>query len=87
MNLRFIDECINEKLQKDSECVKFTFFELRIKNNLTEAETLKFLELAKNKFENMNYNVYFTNEHYIYKDISYTVQSNELMVAVNKGRK
>lgn len=82
MKLKFVDDYINNKLQENDEFVRFTFYELRVKSNLTEEETNEFLELAKNRFENMNYRVYFTNDVYNYNNQEMTVQINELMVAI-----
>lgn len=82
MKLKFVDDYINSKLQQNDEFVRFTFYELRVKNNLTEEETNEFLELAKNRFENMNYRVYFTNDVYNYNNQEMIVQINELMVAI-----
>lgn len=82
MDLEFIEQYINNKLLENEEYVRFTFYELRVKNNLTEEQTDKFLELAKNKFEHMGYNVYFTNARYEYKQARMTVQPNELMIAI-----
>lgn len=82
MKLKFVDDYINNKLQENDEFVRFTFYELRVKSNLTEEETNEFLELAKNRFENMNYRVYFTNDVYNYNNQEMAVQINELMVAI-----
>ncbi len=82
MKLKFVDDYINSKLQENDEFVRFTFYELRVKSNLTEEETNEFLELAKNRFENMNYRVYFTNDVYNYNNHEMLVQINELMVAI-----
>lgn len=82
MKLKFVDDYINNKLQENDEFVRFTFYELRVKSNLTEEETNEFLELAKNRFENMNYRVYFTNDVYNYNNQEMAVQINELMIAI-----
>ncbi len=47
-------------------------------------ETNTLLELAKNKFENMGYSVYFTDAKYTYQNARMTVQPNELMIAVKE---
>lgn len=82
MNIQFIANVIDEKLEEDDSYVVFTFYELRVKYNLTEEEISRFLELSKNRFENSGYKVYFTGEHYTHNNITKTVQDNELMVAV-----
>ena len=82
MNLKFIDNYINDKLIKDENYVRITYYDLRVKHNLTESETQQFLELAKNKLNNMGYLVYFTDEKYRYKNANMVVQLNELLIAV-----
>ena len=84
MTLEFVNEYIEDKFRNSEDIVIYYFFELRIKCNLTEEDTNKFLELAKNKFENMHYQVYFTGAKYTYKGLTTTVPDNELMVAVKE---
>ena len=82
MTMNEVANYLDEKIDKEQDLIKITFYDLRIKYNLTEEETKCFLEIAKNKFENMNYEVYFTGSNFIYKNENMTVQDNELMVAV-----
>ena len=84
MTLRFIDDYINQKINANDQYIRFTFYELRVKNNLTEEETDKFLELAKNKFENMGYKVYFIGDVYELYGCMKEVQENELMIAIKE---
>ena len=86
MTLEFVDNYINNKINesKDKNMIVFTFYELRIKCNLSERETDNFLGLAKNKFENMGYLTYFTGAEFTYNDVTRIVQDNELMVTVKK---
>lgn len=86
MNLRFIDDYINDKLIKDENYVRITYYDLRVKHNLTENETQQFLELVKNKLNNMGYLVYFTDEKYRYKNANMTVQANELLIAIKEEK-
>ncbi len=82
MNLEFITNYINKKIAEDDEYICITFYELRVKNNLTEEETNLFLNFSKIRLENMKYKVYFTGEEFFYKDSNRIVQPNELMIAV-----
>lgn len=85
MKTDYVGKYIEYKLLENEEEIRITFYELRVKENLTELETEKFLQLCKNKLENMNYNVYFTGETFIYKQCNRMVQPNELLIAVKKG--
>lgn len=82
MNLEFIDNYINNKINENPNYIVCTFYDLRIKHNLSEEETDDFLRLSKNKLENLGYRVYFTGAKFVYENARRTVQDNELMVAV-----
>lgn len=73
---------LNNKIKQDENLIRITFFEMRVKENLSQSETDEFIELTKAKLKNFNYKVYEAGERYWYNGNSYTVQSNELLVAV-----
>ena len=50
----YVGRYIDYKLLENEEEIRITFYELRVKENLTEIETEEFLQLCKNKLENMN---------------------------------
>lgn len=85
MMTEYVGRYIEYKLLENEEEIRITFYELRVKENLTEMETEEFLQLCKNKLENMKYNVYFTGETFTYKQCNRMVQPNELLIAVKKG--
>lgn len=80
----FVIKYIDNKLRgvENPNFIRYTFYELRIKNNLTEEEIDRFLKINKDYFENKGYEVFFTGAKFIYKDMALTVQDNELMIAV-----
>lgn len=80
----FVIKYIDNKLKEveNPNFIRYTFYELRIKNNLTEEEIDRFLKINKDYFENKGYEVFFTGAKFIYKDMALTVQDNELMIAV-----
>ena len=43
MNLKFVDDYIQKKLSENENYIRYTFYELRVKNNLSEDEVDKFL--------------------------------------------
>ena len=85
----FVINYINNKLAETSDInyIRYTFYELRVKNNLSEKDLDKFLEINKNYFENKGYSVYFTGARFTYKNANMTVQPNEIMIAVKKNKK
>ena len=61
--------------------VAYSYYELKIKSNLSDEEIDRFLKVNRDYFENHGYKVYFTNARYDYKGGVQNVQPNELMIA------
>lgn len=82
----FVINYINDKLNEseDKNFIRYTFYELRVKNNLSELDIDKFLKINKDYFENNGYDVYFTGAKYTYRNANMTVQPNELLIAVKE---
>ena len=80
--LELIDSILQEKININENIIKIKFFEIRVTHNLSEVETFEFIRLARNKLENLGYNVYLTNSKYEYQGKQYTVPENELLVAI-----
>lgn len=82
MELKFVNDYINKKLLSNHNYIVYTFYELRIENNLSEDEVDEFLELNKDYLESKGYNVYFTGAKFFYENEYRIVQPNELMIAI-----
>ncbi len=82
MTLEELDKDINHKIEENEDFVRYTYFELKIKHNLSEGEIDEVLRLARNKFENLGYRVYFTGAKYNYNGENRVVESNEYLVAI-----
>ncbi len=75
---------ISQKELEDEKYIRYTFYELRVKNNLSDDEVNEFLRINRDYFENKGYNVYFTGAKFIYNNCSRMVQDNELMIAIKE---
>ena len=84
MTTEFLTDYIDKKISENPNYIRYTFYELRVKNNLSEDEVDEFLRLSRNRLENLGYNVYFTGAKYIYDNANRTVQDNELLVAIKE---
>lgn len=84
MTTQFIENLINSKMNINQNEIIFTFYELRVKHNLTEEQVDEFLALSKTRLENLDYKVFFTGAKFTYKNANRTVQDNELMVAIKE---
>ena len=85
MTMQEITQYLDNKIDKNENLVIITFYEVRIKFDLSEEETQEFLRLCKTRLENLGYEVYFTGARYRYQGESKVVQSNELMVAIKEN--
>ena len=84
MDVNFVGKIIDEKQEQNDKYIVFSFFELRIKYNLTEEQISEFLKLSKNRLENTKYKVYFTGEEFTYQGQTRKVLDNELMIAIKE---
>lgn len=73
-----------EKEEENEEFIKYTFYELRVKYNLTEQEVNQVLKISKDYFQNKGYKIYFTGARFEYKNANRMVQDNELMIAIRE---
>lgn len=81
--INYIEQKI--KASPDEHFIRYTYFELKIKNNLTDKELKTFLRINKDYFENQGYKVYLKeDEQYLYKNAIMRVQTNELMIAIKE---
>ena len=81
MTKQFITEYIDKKMSENANFIRFTFYELRVKHNLSEEDTDEFLRLAMIYLENKDYDVYVGNARYTSKNANQHVQPNELLIA------
>lgn len=86
MTDKFIFDYIELKEQENSEFIRYFYYELKIKSNLTDEEIDRFLKVNRDYFENHNYRVYFTGARYEYKGAFQNVQANELMIAIKEHK-
>lgn len=86
MSLQQIDIYLENKLKQNKKYIVFTFYELRVKLNLSSEETYNFLHLVSTKLENNNYKIYRTGQKYENEGRKYRVEDNQLLVAI-KGMK
>ena len=86
MTTQFVTDYINNKIENNKDFIKISFYELRIKNNLSEEDTDEFLRLCMTYLENKGYEVYIGNSRYNYNNASQNVQPNELLIAFKNDK-
>ena len=84
MTTQFVENYIQYKISQNENEIIYTFYELRIKNNLSEELVDEFLKLSKIRLENLGYQVFFTGAKFVFQDAARTVQPNEYMIAIKE---
>ena len=84
MTMQDITDFLDNKIKKNENEIVITFYEIRVKSNLWEAETDDFLGFCKIRLENMGYQVFFTGAKFVFQNANRTVQPNQLMIAIKK---
>ena len=82
MTMQYVSDLIDKKIDENPNFIRFTFFELRIKENLSEADTKMLIALAAQRLENNRYLIYKTGDTYVLDGKQKKVESNELLVAI-----
>lgn len=82
MTIQYVEEYLNYKMSQNEKEIIYTFYELRVRNNLSEDEIDEFLRLNKIRLENLGYEVYFTGAKFLFQNADRTVQPNEYMIAI-----
>ena len=78
---KFTIGLIESKEKENENYIRYSYYELKVKNNLSEKEIDEVLKISRDYFENKNYKVYFTNAEFEYQNARRKVESNEYMIA------
>ena len=78
---KFTINLIETKENENEDYIRYSYYELKVKYNLTEEEIDEVLRVSRNYFENKGYKVYFTNAEFEYNNAKRKVETNEYMVA------
>ena len=84
MTVKFVEEYWNSKLKENEEYMVCTFYDLRVKNNVSEEDVDQFLEWSRNKLQNMGYNVYFTGTRFVYQNANRKEEDNQYIIAIKE---
>lgn len=82
MTLEDIRESTDKKINENDKFIKYTFYELRVRENLSEEEMYYFISLASNRLKNLGYSIYRTGQKYFYDYREEYVKENELLIAI-----
>lgn len=82
-----IDQLIETKLQQNEDFLRFTYYEVIVKEKIDSKLEKEFLRLAQNKLSNMGYLVYLQDQEFFYNEARMKVQDNELIIAIKMREK
>lgn len=82
MTIEELDGYINKKMRREGSYIVFTYYEVRVKMNLSNEELVVATDLIKKKLENNNYTVLFPGDIYFKQGQKVTVKENQLLVAI-----
>jgi len=80
--INLIEITLQEKLEQNENFVRYSFYEVNVKYNLSEDDKKLFLKLLKTKLENNNYQVYLEGQQFEYNSSKMKVQDNETLIAI-----
>ena len=78
---KFTINLIESKETKNENYIRYSYYELKVKSNLSEKEIDEVLKISRDYFENKGYKVYFTNAEFEYQNAKRKVEINEYMIA------
>lgn len=82
--INIINNLVEEKIKINKEFLRFSFYEVMIKEKIPERQENDFLQLARTKLTNIGYSVFVHRQEYVYNDVKMKVQINELLIAIKK---
>lgn len=84
MTMQEITDYLDRKIEQNENKVTITFYEARIKMNLSDQDTDTLLKYCKTRLENLGYQIFFTGAKFEYKEKKQIVEQNELMIAIKE---
>lgn len=78
----YVEEFIADKIARNSKIVRYTYYELKIKLNLSEEGLDRFLKCSKIILEQLDYKVFFTGAKFKFENADRVVETNEFLIGI-----
>ena len=78
----FVENYIADKIVENKKIVRYTYYELKVKLNLSEKELNIFLRCSKIILEELNYQVFFTGARFKFENADRIVETNEFLIGI-----
>ena len=82
--ISIIETTLPQKIEENPYFIRYTFYEIIVKHNLTQKAELVFDSLIRNKLNNLGYATYFRDAEYEFEGQRKIVEMNELVIAIKK---
>lgn len=82
MTMEDVTNFMDYKMEQNLNEIVISFYEARVKMNLSEEETKILLFLCKTRLEKFGYKIYLTGERFIHNNVKRIVEPNELLIAI-----
>lgn len=82
--VNIIETTLEEKIEQNPNFIRYTFYEIIVKHNLSKKDEILFSSLIRNKLHNLGYIVYFRGASYEYEGKQMIIEDNELLIAIRK---
>ena len=73
---KFTIQLIESKEKENENYIGYSYYELKVKGNLSESEIDEVLKISRDYLENKGYKVYFTNAEFEYQSSKRKVEIN-----------
>lgn len=83
-DLEKINTYLENKLKSNANKIICSYYEVKFELKISVKHENTFLIIARDKFQEYGYDVYFTNAKYKYNDKINIVESNEMIVAIKR---
>lgn len=76
---------ISNKIVESGNYIVFSYYDVRVRHNVSNDELQDFIEDAEEILEEKGYDVYLENENYTYNGSNRAVQCSEVLVAIKNN--
>ena len=80
--IHLIETTLKEKIEQNEKIIRYSFFEVNVKYDLSGKDKDLFINLLKIKLKNNDYEVYTQGQKFEYNNAKMTVQDNEELIAI-----
>lgn len=78
----FTQKFIKDKITLNPRIIRYSYYEIKVKLNLSDEVIDRFLKCSKIILEELNYKVFFTGTRFKFENADRIVETNEYMISI-----